>query len=39
MQGILLATKRKVSLAGGKVFGKAIAEQLALSGGGQVISQ
>lgn len=39
MQGILLATKRKVSLAGGKVFGRVIAEQLALSGGGQVISQ
>jgi hypothetical protein len=39
MQGILLAYQRKVNLSGGKVFGRVIAEQLALSGGGQVISQ
>lgn len=39
MQGILLAVKRKVALSGGKVYGKVIAEQLALTGGGQVISQ
>jgi len=39
MQGILLAVQRKVNLSGGKVFGKVIAEQLALTSGGQVISQ
>jgi len=39
MQGILLAYKRKVSVAGGKVSGRVIAEQLALSGGGQIVSQ
>jgi hypothetical protein len=39
MQGILLAYQRKVNLSGGKVFGRVIAEQLALTSGGQVISQ
>jgi hypothetical protein len=39
LSGILVATQRKVALAGGKVFGKVVAEQLALSGGGQIISQ
>src|SRR6266576_2708474 len=39
LYGIVVATQRKVSLAGGKVFGKVVAEQLSLSGGGQIISQ
>jgi hypothetical protein len=39
LQGILLATSRKISLSGGKVYGKVIAEQIAITSGGQVISQ
>jgi hypothetical protein len=39
LQGIFLAYDRKVSLSGGKVFGKVIAEQLAITSGGQAISQ
>jgi len=39
MHGILLATQRKVNLSGGKVFGRVIADQLALTSGGQVVSQ
>jgi hypothetical protein len=39
LYGIVVATQRKVSLAGGKVFGKVVAEQLSLSGGGQIVSQ
>jgi len=39
MGGILLAAQRKVDLSGGKVFGRLIANQVAISSGGQVISQ
>jgi len=39
LSGILLATSRKISLSGGKVYGKVIAEQIAITSGGQVISQ
>jgi hypothetical protein len=30
---------RQVNLSGGRVYGKVIAEQLALTSGGQIISQ
>src|SRR4029077_9298385 len=39
MQGILLAYDRKVDLSGGKVFGRIVAEQLAITSGGQAVSQ
>jgi len=39
MKGILLSYDRKVNLSGGKVFGKVIAEQLAITSGGQAVSQ
>ena len=39
MSGILLALHDKVSLSGGKVFGRVIGEQVNITSGGQVISQ
>ena len=39
MGGILLATKRKVDLSGGKVYGRVIGDQVNITSGGQVISQ
>jgi hypothetical protein len=39
MSGILLALHDKVSLSGGKVFGRVIGDQVNITSGGQVISQ
>lgn len=39
MQGIMLAYNRKLDLSGGKIFGRAIANQVVITSGGQVISQ
>jgi len=39
MTGILLAAQRKVDLSGGKVFGRAIGNQVIITSGGQVVSQ
>jgi len=39
MGGILLAAQRKVVLSGGKISGRLIANQVAITSGGQVISQ
>jgi len=39
LHGILLAMHRKVSLSGGKVFGRVMAQQLAITSGGQVVSE
>jgi hypothetical protein len=39
MQGVLLAWQRKIDLSGGKVYGKAIGNQVVITSGGQVVSQ
>jgi hypothetical protein len=39
MSGILLALGDKISLSGGKVYGKAIGGQVNITSGGQVISR
>jgi len=39
MSGFLLATKRKVDLSGGKIFGRLVANQINITSGGQVVSQ
>ena len=39
MQGIMLAYNRKLDLSGGKIYGRAIANQVVITSGGQVVSQ
>ncbi len=39
LQGIMLAYNRKLDLSGGKIYGKAIANQVVITSGGQVVSQ
>ncbi len=39
LTGILLAYNRKIDLSGGKVYGKAIANQIVITSGGQIVSQ
>jgi hypothetical protein len=39
LQGVLVAYQRKLDLSGGKIFGKAMANQVVITSGGQVVSQ
>ena len=39
LQGIMLAYNRKLDLSGGKIYGRAFANQVVITSGGQVISQ
>ena len=39
MQGIMLAYNRKLDLSGGKIYGRAMANQVVITSGGQVVSQ
>ena len=37
-QGVMLAYNRKLDLSGGKIYGRAIANQIVITSGGQVVS-
>jgi hypothetical protein len=39
LQGVLVAYQRKLDLSGGKIFGRAMANQVVITSGGQVVSQ